>query len=153
MRNIDRLMGEYSESHQNPTNKMIHNIAVPAIYFVTFGLLYAIPVPEIMVKFDVTFAHVAIIPVLFYYFKLSGPVGAAMTVMSILVFFGIKILERQGISIWQFSLALFVVMWIFQFIGHKIEGKKPSFFKDLQFLLVGPVWVVAPLLKKMNISY
>lgn len=153
MRNIDRLMAEYSQSHQNRINKMIHNIAVPAIYFVTIGLLYAIPVPDIMIKFDVTFAHVAIIPVLFYYFKLSGPVGAAMTIMSILVFFGIKLLEGQGISIWQFSVVLFVVMWILQFVGHRIEGKKPSFLKDLQFLLVGPVWVVAPLLKKMNISY
>ncbi|WP_416305106.1 DUF962 domain-containing protein [Neptunicella sp. SCSIO 80796] len=153
MRHIDRLMGEYSQSHQNHTNKMIHNVAVPAIYFVTFGLLYAIPVPDIMLKFDVTFAHVAIIPVLFYYFKLSGPVGAAMTIMSILVFLGIRWLEKEGISIWQFSLALFVVMWILQFVGHAIEGKKPSFFKDIQFLLVGPAWVVAGFLKKLNIPY
>ncbi|MBC3764596.1 DUF962 domain-containing protein [Neptunicella marina] len=153
MRNIDRLMQEYSESHQNPTNKKIHNIAVPAIYFVTVALLYCIPVLPIMEKYDFTFAHVAIIPVLFYYFKLSGPVGAAMTALSILVFWGIKWLEYMDVSVWQFSLILFVVMWILQFIGHAIEGKKPSFFKDVQFLLIGPVWVISGFLKKLNIQY
>ncbi len=39
------------------------------------------------------------------------------------------------------SLAIFVIAWIGQFYGHKVEGKKPSFLKDLQFLLIGPAWV------------
>ncbi|MDN4503324.1 DUF962 domain-containing protein [Alteromonadaceae bacterium BrNp21-10] len=153
MREIDILLNEYGQSHQNKTNKLIHNIAVPAIYFVTLGLLYSIPQADLMVKYDVTFAHIAVIPALYYYFKLSGPIGAAMTLMSMLGFYFIGVLEEQLISVWQFSLALFVVMWILQFIGHHIEGKKPSFFKDLQFLLIGPAWLVAAWLKKINIQY
>jgi uncharacterized membrane protein YGL010W len=50
-------------------------------------------------------------------------------------------IELMQISIFLFSLTLFAILWLFQFIGHKIEGKKPSFFEDLQFLLIGPIWV------------
>ena len=153
MRKVDILFAEYAESHQNKLNKLIHNIAVPAIYFVTFGLVYAIPVPQVMQEFAITFAHIAIIPVLFYYFKLSGPIGAGMTLMTMVVFWLISLLETQQISVWQFSLVLFVVMWVLQFIGHKIEGKSPSFFKDLQFLLIGPAWVLGSWLGKLNIRY
>lgn len=153
MRQIDALLSQYGESHQNKTNIVIHAIAVPSIYLVTIGLLWAIPVPEFMVHFQVNFAHVAAIPVLYYYFKLSGPIGAAMTLLTMVSFGVIKLVENLGISVWQFSLALFVVMWILQFIGHKVEGKKPSFFDDLRFLLVGPAWWWVHWLKRLNISY
>ena len=153
MRQIDILLNEYAQSHQNKINKLIHNVAVPAIYFVSLGLLYSIPQFELMLKYNVTFAHVAIIPTLYYYFKLSGPIGAAMTLMSMLGLYLIGILESQHISVWKFSLVLFVVMWILQFIGHHIEGKKPSFFKDLQFLLIGPAWLMHFIFKKVGISY
>lgn len=153
MRRVELLFQEYAQSHQNGWNKLIHNLAVPLIYFVTFGLVYSIPTPEIMQKYAITFAHIAVIPVLYYYFLLSGPIGAGMTIMTMLVFWFISVLEAQHIVVWQFSLVLFVVMWVLQFIGHQIEGKRPSFFKDLQFLLVGPAWILGGWLRKLNISY
>jgi uncharacterized membrane protein YGL010W len=57
------------------------------------------------------------------------------------------------VVLWQVCLALFIVAWIFQFIGHKIEGKKPSFFKDLQFLLIGPAWLLSFIYQKVGIRY
>jgi len=153
MREVERLINHYGESHQNKTNIWIHAIAVPSIYFVTIGLIWSIPVPEFIAQFNVTWAHILIIPTLYYYFKLSGPIGAAMTLLTILVFGGIKLLVLAGISVWQFSLALFVVMWILQFVGHQVEGKKPSFFEDLRYLLIGPAWWWVHWLKRMNISY
>lgn len=153
MREIERLINHYGESHQNKTNVWIHAIAVPSIYFVTIGLIWSIPMPEFMAKFKVTWAHILVIPMLYYYFKLSGPIGAAMTLLTISVFGGIKLLLIYGISVWQFSLALFVFMWILQFFGHQIEGKKPSFFEDIRYLLVGPAWWWVHWLKRMNISY
>lgn len=153
MRQIEFLLNEYSESHQNKTNIVIHGIAVPAIYFVTLALLWSLPTPTFLDYFAVTWAHVIVIPMLYYYFKLSGPIGAAMTLLSIGSFFGIKLLLWLNISVWQFSLVLFVIMWILQFVGHHIEGKKPSFFKDVQFLLVGPAWWWCHWLKRMNINY
>ncbi|MDF2177687.1 DUF962 domain-containing protein [Aliiglaciecola sp. CAU 1673] len=153
MRQIEALLNEYGESHTNKTNILIHSVAVPAIYFVTIGLIWSIPVPDFIAYFGATWAHVLLIPVLIYYFRLSGPIGAAMTLLSILVLLGINVLVFFQWSVWKFCLAMFVVMWILQFIGHHIEGKKPSFFKDLQFLLVGPAWWWVHWLKRLNISY
>lgn len=76
-----------------------------------------------------------------------------MTLLTLAAFGGIKLLVMYGISVWMFSLGLFVVMWILQFIGHHIEGKKPSFFEDLRYLLIGPAWWWVHWLKRMNISY
>ena len=153
MRQIDKLLEQYGESHQNKTNVIIHAIAVPSIFLVSIGLIWSIPVPEWIAKFDVTWAHIAIIPTLYYYFKLSGPIGAAMTLLSIASFAAIALMVSFNIVVWQFCLALFVVMWILQFVGHKIEGKKPSFFEDMRFLLVGPAWWWVHWLKRLNITY
>jgi len=46
-------------------------------------------------------------------------------------------------GLWPIPTALFVVGWIFQFVGHGFEGKPPEFFKDPRFLLVGLRWWVA----------
>jgi uncharacterized membrane protein YGL010W len=51
------------------------------------------------------------------------------------------------------SLGVFVLAWIVQFYGHKIEGKKPSFLKDVQFLMIGPAWLMHFIYKKIGISY
>lgn len=153
MRQIEALINEYSESHQNRTNVFIHAIAVPAIYFVTLGLIWAVPTPAFIDFFNVTWAHVLAIPVLWYYFKLSGPIGAAMTLLTIACFMLINMVATMGLSVWKFCLVLFVVIWVLQFVGHHIEGKKPSFLKDLQFLLVGPAWWWVHWLKRLNIQY
>jgi len=153
MREIERLMNHYGESHQDKTNVIIHAVAVPSIFFVTIGLLWSIPVPMFMASMKITFAHILAIPTLYYYFKLSGPMGAAMTLLILTSFGLIKLLVIAGISVWQFCLALFVVMWILQFVGHKVEGKKPSFFEDLRYLLIGPCWWWGHWFKKMDISY
>jgi uncharacterized membrane protein YGL010W len=55
--------------------------------------------------------------------------------------------------LWMISLGIFVIAWIIQFIGHKVEGKKPSFLKDIQFLMIGPAWLMHFLYKKLGISY
>ncbi|MCW8092228.1 Mpo1 family 2-hydroxy fatty acid dioxygenase [Alteromonas sp. ASW11-130] len=153
MRQIERLLSRYNESHQNKTNVAIHAIAVPSIFFVTVGLVWSIPAPTWFEQFNINWAHVVIIPMLYYYFMLSGPIGAAMTLLSIATLAGINLLEYNGVSVWQFSLVLFVIMWILQFVGHKIEGKKPSFLEDVRFLLVGPAWWWTHWLKRMNIGY
>ena len=153
MRQIEKLLNEYGESHKNRTNILIHAVAVPAIFFVSIALLWSIPTPGFLAYFAVTWAHVLVIPALYYYFKLSGPIGAAMTLLTIASFMGIKLLEFADISVWKLSLVLFVVMWVLQFIGHHIEGKKPSFLKDLQFLLIGPAWWWGHWLKRLHIPY
>lgn len=153
MRDIEKLFIEYSDSHQNPTNKFIHQIAVPAIYFSVIGLLWSIPVPDWLAQFNINFAHLAVLPALYYYFLLSGPIGAAMTLLTIGCFLILEQVAESSIPVWQVSVAVFVIMWVFQFIGHAVEGKRPSFFTDLRFLLIGPAWVWGSWLKRLNINY
>ena len=54
-------------------------------------------------------------------------------------------------SIWKLSMLIFIFAWIGQFIGHKIEGQKPSFFEDIQFLLIGPAWLLSFIYKKLGV--
>ena len=54
-------------------------------------------------------------------------------------------------SIWKLSMLIFILGWIGQFIGHKIEGQKPSFFEDIQFLLIGPAWLLSFIYKKLGV--
>jgi len=154
MRSAEQWFAEYGESHQNPTNKAIHWIAVPVIYATVVGLLWAIPQPAFMAAIPwLNWAVVALVPTLLFYLAMSFPLALGMAAISVVCLWGWSVVERLGISVWQAALVLFVVMWIFQFIGHHIEGKKPSFFKDLQFLLIGPAWVIAFVYRQLGIKY
>lgn len=160
-RTIDILFDQYSENHQNPTNKIIHWICVPLIVFSIIGLVSAIPFPYIsfLGKYNmyINWFSVLMAACIYYYLKLSPILSYLM-----LFFFGIcyffviqlEYIEKQGgMALWQSSLVIFVLAWIGQFIGHKIEGKKPSFFDDLKFLLIGPIWLMHFGLKKLKIRY
>jgi uncharacterized membrane protein YGL010W len=138
-RSADQWFSEYAASHQNPTNKRIHFFAVPVIYIVTVWFLWTIPVP-LLAGFNC--AELISIPVMVFYWRLSKPIFVAMLVLTLGCFLTAKLMLNNGVSLWAWSLGLFAVAWVFQFIGHNIEGKKPSFFRDLFFLLIGPAWVM-----------
>lgn len=143
MKTLQEWFNEYAVSHQNETNKSIHYICVPAIYFSIVGLLNCVPIPVFCLNIPIfeNLAFVALIFVLFFYFRISFGMAIKMTIFSIscLCF---NYYLSEFISLWKFSFSIFIVAWIGQFYGHKIEGKKPSFVKDLQFLLIGPAWVI-----------
>lgn len=141
-RQIDALLAKYSESHLNPANEVIHFICIPAIVFSLLGLIWA---AHPLAAIGVTVAS------LFYYFMLSMPFALGMLLISAAMLWLLSLLP-QGL-IWQLSLGVFVIAWIGQFIGHKIEGKKPSFFEDLRFLLIGPLFVLGFLYRRLGISY
>jgi uncharacterized membrane protein YGL010W len=61
--------------------------------------------------------------------------------------------ELGAANLLYLAIGVFVVAWIAQFVGHHIEGKRPSFLTDLAYLLIGPAWIVAKLLRKAGISY
>ncbi len=156
MRTIDSLLDQYGESHQNGTNKLIHWVCVPAIMFSLMGLLYAIPFPVDRSLFT-NWAAVAFALALVYYVRLSLPMFFGFLVIGGLLVYGNDAIYRAvGQDAGQLaliSIIIFVVAWIGQFIGHKIEGKKPSFLKDVQFLLVGPAWLLHFIYKKVGIAY
>lgn len=147
MRNLNDWFSEYAVSHQNETNQAIHYICVPAIFFSILGLLMSIPatflaglIPGNPPLFE-NWAALFLIPVLIFYFRLSVGMGFKVS-----LFAGLCLVGNYFISLvsplWLVSVIVFAMAWIGQFYGHKIEGKKPSFLKDIQFLLIGPAWVI-----------
>lgn len=157
MRKIDQLFEEYGESHQNHTNKFIHWICVPLIFWSILGFISIIPAPHFCFSYFgcISIASLAaVFLVSIFYFRLSAVIGFIMLVFMLLMEHLIYLVNIQTeTNSWIVFLSVFVLSWIFQFIGHKIEGKKPSFLKDLQFLLVGPAWLLHFILKKLGIRY
>ena len=153
MRTKDQWFTEYSESHLNETNQLIHYICVPAIFFSIVGLLMSIPsngisnLLNINNPFIENWAALVLLITMFFYIQLSFSVFVRMLTFSIICLVGNYFLSNV-LPLFYTSLFIFVIAWIGQFYGHKLEGKKPSFFKDLQFLLIGPAWVFEKLLKK-----
>ena len=152
MRTLNSWLEEYSESHQNPTNKAIHNVCVPAIMLSVLGLLASIPTPWESTFSFLNFAGLVALSAFLYYLLISPRMAIAMVlVLSLMVTINEILSFSLPWPLWQTSLVIFVFAWIGQFVGHRIEGKKPSFFKDLQFLLIGPLWVMNFVFKKMGI--
>ncbi len=154
MKSINQWLDEYAESHQNPTNKMVHFVCVPVIYFTVVGLLYSIKLPvEIAPGLPLTVADIVTVLVAVYYFTLSFSLAIGMVLYSALCLVLCEAIQRAtGGYLWAVSLALFVAAWIAQFWGHGIEGKKPSFAKDIQFLMIGPAWIMSFIYKKIGLS-
>jgi uncharacterized membrane protein YGL010W len=152
----DQWFAEYGECHHNTTNEVIHWICIPAIMLSLLGLLWSIPMPASWggVANYVNPATLFFVAALLFYFRLSPPLAAGMLAITI-VFLAITIgyLYADLTQVWATALTLFVVAWILQFIGHKIEGKKPAFFQDLQFLLIGPVWLLGFIYRRVGIPY
>ncbi len=140
-RKVDQLLAHYGESHQNPRNELIHFIAIPLIMLSLVGMMFALH-PY------VAYAFVAASMV--YYARLSVVFLITMAVLSV-AFIGV--IFAMGTLVLPVCIAIFVGAWILQFIGHKIEGKKPSFFEDIQYLWVGPLFVLSKLFEKLGIRW
>lgn len=132
---LNQWLSEYGESHQNSTNKCIHWLCVPTIFVTIMGMIYAC---------SPILAYICSVLVVAFYLRLALALGLGM---GLFMFSVLWLLYTYPVSfgVW---LLIFVVAWIGQFIGHHIEGKKPSFFEDLQFLLIGPAWVADSLWSK-----
>lgn len=140
-RKVDQLLAHYEESHRNPANERIHFVAIPLIMLSLLGLLAAIH-PWVPYAF--------VLVSMLYYARLSAPFLGAMTLLSIV---GLALVHAMGEQVLPISLAIFVGAWIAQFVGHRIEGRKPSFFEDLQYLWVGPIFVLSKLFLKLGIRW
>lgn len=147
MKTAQQWFDDYAISHQNQTNITIHYICVPAIFFSVIGLLFSIPKTFLENTLGLynplleNWAALATLVILIFYLRLGFWHFLNMLFLSILSIIGNYWLSGFG-NLTLISLAIFIIAWIGQFYGHKIEGKKPSFIKDLQFLLIGPLWVL-----------
>lgn len=144
-KSLNDWLAIYGESHQNKTNKLIHKICVPLIFISIYFILFSLPFP-LKKNMYLNWATVAYIFALIFWFKLNIKVGLGFLVFGFILAFSTFLVwvfwfylsERAML---RYSSIVFILAWIGQFIGHKIEGKKPSFLDDLKFLLIGPIWI------------
>ena len=160
MKTMRGWLDAYGVNHQNSTNELIHWFCVPIIFFSVIGLLASIPHDILLNLFGgipvslepyVHFGTIVIILALVFYIRLSISMAIGILVWCLFCLWGnaqLEMIEPFGLVLWQISLILFAVGWIVQFIGHKTEGAKPSFLEDIQFLLIGPAWLMGFIYKK-----
>ena len=153
-RPIDRWFHSYSGDHRNDTNQLIHVFAVPAILWSVVAMLWCIPVFGTMFQNGI-WAGLAMFAAWTFYNRLSRPIGYGMLVALFTIGCSCRLIDHTyGTRALLYSaIVVFVVAWVAQFIGHKIEGKKPSFFTDLVYLLIGPIWVLAKFYRRMGWKY
>lgn len=142
LRKVDALLAHYGESHQQPTNELIHFVAIPLILWSIVGLLFALH-PWVAYGF--------LAASLVYYLRLGSWVFVAS--MALWTALSLALVWAAGPVLVPLAIGVFVVAWIFQFIGHKLEGKKPSFFEDIQYLWVGPLFVLSKLLERLHLRW
>ena len=142
-RKVDTLLQHYGLSHTHPVNEVIHFVAIPAIMLSLNGLLFAVHPALVLLL---------IAGSLVYYARLSWPFTLCMLLLSSLMLALVDAMNAAGVLV-QASVGIFVLAWIFQFIGHHLEGKKPSFFEDLQYLLVGPLFVLSKAFERLDVRW
>lgn len=140
-RSIDLLLAHYALSHQHPINERIHFVCVPSIVFSLIGMLQAL---------HPWAAYAFVGASLVYYLRLSVPFLVAMSLLSAVM---LAVLQALGPYALVTSVVVFVVAWIGQFIGHAIEGRKPSFFEDLRYLWIGPLFCLSFLFRRLGIAW
>jgi uncharacterized membrane protein YGL010W len=155
MRSVSEWLADYGASHQHPTNKLLHWLCVPPIVLSVMGFLWSVPLPAAFTQLSpwLNWATLAAAAALLYYLVLSPALAAG-----ILLAFAALLAITRGLTylpwpLWVTSLVIFVVAWVGQFVGHAIEGQRPSFFKDLQFLLIGPLWLLAAAYRRFSLPY
>jgi uncharacterized membrane protein YGL010W len=156
MRTAAQWLEDYGDSHHNQANKALHWICVPVIVWCVLGLLWSLPfLGDVRARFPAAnWGGVAVLAALLYYSVLSVPLALGALPLLLLMLWSIDLLQRSSPApLWSICVALFVAAWIGQFIGHAIEGKRPSFFKDIQFLMIGPLWLLADVYRRLGVRF
>jgi uncharacterized membrane protein YGL010W len=156
MRTAAQWLDDYGDSHRNHTNKALHWICVPVIVWCVIGLLWSLPFPSAIRDSypAANWGGIVVLAALIYYSLLSIPLALGALPVLLAFLWSIDRIDRAAVApLWGICVFLFVVAWIGQFIGHAIEGKRPSFFKDLQFLMIGPLWLLADVYRRLGLRY
>ncbi len=148
MGRLQNLLDDYATSHRNRRNKVLHWFCIPVIVWCVIGFLWSMPNP------GVNWAIPCMLAVLIYYAVLSISLALGMAPIFAAMVWSIERLASTGTSVLLGTCAaLFVIAWTGQFVGHAIEGKRPSFFKDIQYLLIGPLWLLADLYRRLGVRF
>ncbi len=132
---VDEWLTEYSHSHQHPVNRALHTVCVPIILFAIVALLWSSRIAGVRAS------YLLMILVAPFYLRLGARAAILMAAQLGACILALHLWPAE-IPLRPAALGLFVLGWIGQFLGHAIEGRRPKFFQDLTFMLIGPLWVV-----------
>ncbi|PWK82710.1 DUF962 domain-containing protein [Fulvimonas soli] len=151
MRTMQDWLDSYSADHRNPINQRLHWLCVPPIVWTVIALLWTVPVPPAWAK-PGAWAVLAMFLAFVWYYRLSRRLGLALLLAFALLglFTGWLYGVLGAVHLRWLAVAVFVLAWIGQFVGHHYEGRRPSFFTDLSYLLVGPAWLMEKLLRRLG---
>ena len=155
MRTVEDWLQDYAVSHRHPVNKALHWVCVPLIVLSVLGLLWSVPMPATLAA-RAPLLNCATLEVgagLVYYAVLSPRLALAMVPVLALMLASLVWLAQSAPPLWRTCVAIFAVAWIGQFVGHAIEGRRPSFFEDMQFLLIGPLWLLGAAFRRAGLRY
>ena len=134
---LKRHFADYAAYHRTAGNQLCHYLGIPLIVLTAFGLLSLVRLATLG-GHAVTLAEVLFVLVSVYYLTLDFRLALLMFAASGALLY----LGRQ--LPWSVALGLFVLGWIFQFVGHyAYEKRSPAFYRNLAHLLVGPLWILA----------
>jgi uncharacterized membrane protein YGL010W len=155
-KDIQQWLDEYGESHQNTLNKRIHWFCVPQIFWTVIAAIFVIPSPAIFSEISphLNWASIVAVGTVLYYTTLSLSLAIGMAVFSAICY-GIAVAVNVAFPGKLLIIAgvYFVGLWLLQFYGHEVEGKKPSFLKDVQYLMIGPAWLMSFIYTKIGLKY
>ena len=136
MADVNELFADYAAHHRTPGNKFFHRLGIPLIMLTLIGMLTEVHLFELAtVRWDA--AMILIAAAAAYYFLLEWRLAIGMLVVSIVFYVAGAALPLL------INAVLFVLGWIFQFIGHLVyEKQQPAFFRNLVHLMVGPLWIL-----------
>lgn len=132
MQDIQSLFADYASYHRTKGNKNYHRIGIPLIMLTLIGMLTYVPLPG-----GANAAMLLITAATIYYLVIEWRLALAMLAVSIAFYF-----LGAAMPLWL-NAALFILGWIFQFIGHSVyEKRQPAFVRNFVHLLVGPLWIL-----------
>ncbi len=143
MKSLEQNLTQYAAYHRDRRNIATHFAGVPMI---VFAIVLALATAVVSVgPVAITMSAVLSIAACVYYFRLDLTFGITMALVLFAMCAGASEITARlatGATLWL-ALAIFVVGWALQFLGHKYEGMKPAFFDDVMQLIIGPLFVCA----------
>lgn len=149
MSKLETLLSQYAAYHLDHKNVLTHFVGIPLIVFSIMCLTARAGIT--VVGFEITLALLLIIASVVYYLRLDKVFGFIMLVIFAAVYPLSLIIAKMSLGAWLgWSIGLFFVGWVIQFIGHYYEKKKPAFMDDVIGLAIGPLFVLAELVFLMG---
>jgi uncharacterized membrane protein YGL010W len=128
---------DYSSFHRTPGNQACHYVGIPLIVLSLLALLARVPLFEAG-GFTVTAAELVLLGATLFYLRLDAVLAVMMLAASVLLAAAGRLIPVSA------AVGLFVLGWVFQFVGHYVyEKKSPAFYRNFAHLLVGPLWILA----------